>query len=1377
LIWNDFPIDSGRSRIWSYRVTAYKDTAGLLEKSYSNTVLCGYPHLVEFPTIATRPYPKNNTINQPLDIELSWMRGDHARSHDIYFGFLASNMRFVGNQTEASYLLETLSPETTYYWRIDTVHSEGVIKGDEWSFTTTSETPPPKILFVNDDALGGDGSSWAEAFKDLQDALDVAVSGDQIWVAAGNYTPTAPNGDRTISFELKNGVEIYGGFPEKGDWENRDPELYETILSGDLNNNDDPFTAGTAKDNSFHVVNGSNTDATAVLDGFTIIAGNANGDYHPANKGGGMYNNSGSPTVSNCTFYRNSAVGHRGGGMFNMTGSSPTVSECEFIENQSGDGGGMTNENNCNPIVTNCLFIDNQSLSNPWGSGSGGGMHNRVSSSPTIINCSFVNNNSSSYKGGGLVNYDSSNPILIDCTFSGNTSAVNGGGIYNSTGCFLTIMNCSFLGNSAVSAGGGVFNWNNCVAELTNCLFSGNSAKYGGGYFDDNASNSTITNCTFTLNSAANKGGGLRIHDDSSLSLVNSIVWGNTAPQGPQIGLISNGSVSISYCDVQGGKSMMSVENSSIIDWSAGNIDTDPLFVDAAGRDLRLSYGSPCIDAGNNDAVPQDYLDLDEDGNLTELIPWDLGGNFRQIDEYSRDTGIGLAPIVDMGAYEAGGLEIPVIDYITITGPVEVDENSGTQYACTATYSNGSSEDIANNVNWDVNSDFASIDNDGYLTTSEINSDQSCTITASFNGKIDMHELTIIDTDVHSDSLTVISPVSNELWAKSQTYQIEWITGNPSANVKIQLFRGDVKVMGIKNPTANDGVHSWKIPKTLPNGNPLPKGTNYRIKVTCLADSSVCGFSDMFEICGPCDLYIPMTVSEPGNSKVWEMGKTYSIQWTGGEIEQDVKVLLFKGSTRVKIIEESTANNGQFDFTVPYNLQPGSNYRIKVKVLGRDCSSLKDFSDYFIIKIPPIKVTEPTGSTNWMRGQTHQINWTGGKPSKSVKINLLKAGAKVRTIVPSTPNDGTFNWPAPNNLALGSDYQVKIVYLPNTALKDLSTNFRVIGSEPDEPDFPHEPLATPQNLNATQGESVDEIKLTWDTVYGADSYNIYQYDDANVGYRKIGNTGFVDYNWRNVSCPVTEVPQMIYLFYKISAVDAEGNEGPLSEHAVGWACSNLPQNVTASQGMYSDKIFLNWDPVPGAQWYGIYESTTGPDGDYTRLDNEDIRIEQSQVNITQIANDDHRYYKITSFINGQESQPSTVVEGWINAQISTDSQPPNLPEWVLVNGVTLEMAGCMEVRWDKVENAVAYKIYIQKTEANQAPVWLATVEQKPYTQGINHHSNGTVYYADDSSVTDYSRYQLKEMKTYRYYITAVNQYGESMAESDSGYFVNWNWEY
>ena len=96
------------------------------------------------------------------------------------------------------------------------------------------------VIYVDQAAPGPlqDGSTWEQAFTDLQVALTAAQTGNQIWVAEGVYTP-GPSGNRLSTFLLKNGVAVYGGFAGgESSLEDRDREENPTILSGDIDNND-----------------------------------------------------------------------------------------------------------------------------------------------------------------------------------------------------------------------------------------------------------------------------------------------------------------------------------------------------------------------------------------------------------------------------------------------------------------------------------------------------------------------------------------------------------------------------------------------------------------------------------------------------------------------------------------------------------------------------------------------------------------------------------------------------------------------------------------------------------------------------------------------------------------------------------------------------------------------------------------------------------------------------------------------------------------------------------------------------------------------------------------------------------------------------------
>jgi 5-hydroxyisourate hydrolase-like protein (transthyretin family) len=169
------------------------------------------------------------------------------------------------------------------------------------------------------------------------------------------------------------------------------------------------------------------------------------------------------------------------------------------------------------------------------------------------------------------------------------------------------------------------------------------------------------------------------------------------------------------------------------------------------------------------------------------------------------------------------------------------------------------------------------------------------------------------------------------------------------------------------------------------------------------------------------------------------------MQWSGGDPGTEVKIKLYKGKKVVKTIKASTANDGNASWKVPYSLAAGTNYR--VCVMSSDYSYVKDKSERFEIVVPPINVTAPSSGKIWKRCYTYPIKWTGGKPSANVKIKLLKNGDAVKTITASTPNDGLFKWKVPFKTALGEDYSVRVIYLPDISLKDVSPGtFSVINS-------------------------------------------------------------------------------------------------------------------------------------------------------------------------------------------------------------------------------------------------------------------------------------------------------------------------------------------
>ncbi len=311
-------------------------------------------------------------------------------------------------------------------------------------------------IFVDRDANGSnDGSSWDNAYTDLQDAIQNAPLEAEVWVAAGTYLPS-PDGNIDSTFTLTQSIELYGGFSGiETDLSERDIEGNLTTLSGDYNADDnlvvstDPLSLSFSNnaDNAKRIITAVDATGSIIVDGFTISGANM-----ATSSGGGMIFTPDvelTVLVKNCTLKNN--VASSGGGAIRVGASADEVlnfslENSSAINNRCGGKGGVV-----------------------WASGNG-------TTNADYINVLFHQN--SSGNRAGAVNHDGdAHPTFENCIFSENR-ATNGGAIFEVINMGSTFRNCTFYKNTASTQASVIWNYNNGGenVKMQNCIFHNNGS-------------------------------------------------------------------------------------------------------------------------------------------------------------------------------------------------------------------------------------------------------------------------------------------------------------------------------------------------------------------------------------------------------------------------------------------------------------------------------------------------------------------------------------------------------------------------------------------------------------------------------------------------------------------------------------------------------------------------------------------------------------------------------------------------------------------------------------------------------------------------------------------------------------------------------------
>lgn len=546
-----------------------------------------------------------------------------------------------------------------------------------------------QVIYVDSSATGlNTGISWDNAFNDLQNALAIAQAGDSIWVVQGTYFPT-DNLDRTISFNIPSGVKLFGGFQgSESNLQERDWDLYPTILSGDIGG------VGDSTDNSYTVVYTEVHDTLTQVDGFIICDGNADDDeavgaYSPFKFGGGVYVVSGSNdagfNLTNCKLLDNTAL-YWGGGMFisglsnsvgiqiknslfdsntgtfggglYFTGDMSLISETYFKNttfnaNQSRDGYGSAVYldhvfGNTVLGINSCIFSNNTVGDNIGGSSGGGALafirFGGVSETYLQVkNTEFVKNIGDGDASAIHIYYSSvgSDQTLIDgCVFEENKggAVINNASTQGNLDNVFIVNNTKFVNNNSIAVSG------DCN-EINNCLFKNNSWNYGGSTMNNDFS-TVINQCTFIKTDTTKRSGiwvGVPTQINNSL-FYSAVPYTDTIIRGAAPVALNNCLLTAPTCDT----SILMAEDTLL---TCNNVITGvvPDFRDPANLDYRLTACSPGVDAGDNSLFD------------TTLYPIDVSGEPRVING-----------LIDIGAFESPvSIQLNSIQHVTCPGGMD----------------------------------------------------------------------------------------------------------------------------------------------------------------------------------------------------------------------------------------------------------------------------------------------------------------------------------------------------------------------------------------------------------------------------------------------------------------------------------------------------------------------------------------------------------------------------------------------------------------------------------------------------------------------------------------------------------------------------------
>lgn len=416
-----------------------------------------------------------------------------------------------------------------------------------------------------------------------------------------------------------------------------------------------------------------------------------------------------------------------------------------------------------------------------------------------------------------------------------------------------------------------------------------------------------------------------------------------------------------------------------------------------------------------------------------------------------------------------------------------------------------------------------------------------------------------------SGAVILVSPNGGESWFGGTTQTISWTNDGISHSTTIELFDG-TNTYPIVSAIPLTESYSWNI------SNTFPTGSNYKIRITQNLVGESAGFFTLTQQV--------INVTAPNTAISLVRGNNYSITWTNN-VPGNVNIDLYDGSNYTTIA--SNISGTSHNWYIPADQTLGNTFKVRVSSFAD--ANIYDLSDNnFEIVAQTIGVTTPNTAVSWLRGTSHDIEWTN-TATENVKIELYD-GSTYSTIIASTPGL-SYNWAIPGGQTLGTTYQIRVSSVADPSINDQSdVNFKIT-----------DPVVLTDPDGGEIWAAGQTRPITWNFGSGTANIDLYDLSGANL-YGNIATGVTSPYSWPiSGTIPLDDNYRIMITDAGDATTDVSAADFRITDPIVLgvpnggeiWAVGQ-PHNITWTEGSGTNTKIELWNSFTNTK---VYDITTG----------------------------------------------------------------------------------------------------------------------------------------------------------------------------------------